>query len=171
VNDIVRCSFSCNALEDISNIFDRIKKSTEFKIVKIKNRFVSPTFSNYRDLLVYVTLTAAGSRGFICEIQLNLNEFQNYSIQHGSYGYYLFFRYYFSGCVEDPKRLGARMKCIKKMDQIGENFSELDRFIEDFLSQGGYSIILFSSDLHMKFAFFEVFYFHLHMKFQPSDEG
>ena len=142
----MRCSFSCASLEDISTIFEAIKDHKDdssrvgqgLSIVRVKNRFLEPTFGNYRDLVIYVRLKGAGA-GFICEIQINHNEFQNYSLQHDSYAYYLYFRHYFSNCYgsENNKRFQARLKCIKKMDQIGTNYDELDRFIKDFLNSGG----------------------------------
>ena len=148
------------------------------------NRFLRPTFGNYRDLVIYIALKGmpmysyirAHTRicmssyihilihtcihicmssyihicihtcahvglgaGFICEIQINHNEFQNYSLKHDSYAYYLFFRLYFNNCyeIENSQRLQSRLKCIKKMDQIGTNYDELDRFIQDFLHSGG----------------------------------
>ena len=98
-------------------------------MVKIKNRFINPSFGNYRDLLIYITLPFS-KPGFICEIQINYNEFQQYSITNGAYEYYLYFRYFFQGCAYNSKNLISRLKCIKKMDQIGDNYSELDRFID-----------------------------------------
>ena len=146
INDIVRCSFSCASLEDILTLFEAIKRHKDdasklgqgLSIVRVKNRFLQPTFGNYRDLVIYIKLKGPGA-GFICEIQLNHNEFQNYSLQHDSYAYYLYFRFYFSNCygIANAKRLQARLKCVKKMDQIGTNYDELDRFIQDFLNSGG----------------------------------
>ena len=111
----------------------------------LMNTYVCPRTYIYSYILVYTyilihTCTHVGlGAGFICEIQINHNEFQNYSLKHDSYAYYLFFRQYFNDCyeIEDSKRLQARLKCMKKMDQIGTNYDELDRFIQDFLNSGG----------------------------------
>ena len=111
------------------------KEGQGLRIIRVKNRFLNPTFGNYRyvmifndldnfydkitdkefcvprDLLLYVKLIGAGT-GFICEIQIHHNEFQNYCLQCGSYEYYLFFRTFFINCMEkeNAKRLDSRLK-------------------------------------------------------------
>jgi len=136
VRDVVRCSFSCAQFADMKRIFDVICGCKDFIVMGMKNRFVHPTFANYRDLLLHVRLAAPAAPKFVCEIHFQYNDFQRYCLHHDGYEFYLYFRYFFLGCATNPKRLTARLKCIKKMDQLGENYDELERFVEDFLTMG-----------------------------------
>lgn len=140
VRDIVRYSFSCASFADMESMFDAICNCKDLVVVGTKNRFVNQTFGNYRDLLLYIRLAAADAPKLVCEIQFHLNEFQRYCLSNGGYDFYIYFRYFFLGCVDNPKRLNARLKCIKKMDQLGENYDELERFVDDFLTMGAFTL-------------------------------
>lgn len=157
VNDIIRCSFVCYNDKAIVDVFNALQKRV--KIIRLKNRFLNPTPGGYRDLLISAQLSSDSeirkvlqNRGdnqqiiediisscplFIVEIQIHHWDMLQFANSRSSYRYYKYFRSFFGDAALDPKRLVGKLRCLKKMDQIGEDVSQLDKFIEDFLTAPG----------------------------------
>ena len=87
-----------------------------YKVVRLKNRFLSPLFNGYQDALcsIAVRVPCGGKEPFwhVCEVQLHLSFVLAHTVQ--SYNHYEYFRAFF----ESPKvRTGlsvpARSTCIR----------------------------------------------------------
>lgn len=69
ITDIVRDSIVADSIKDVVDIFDDL--SQEVEIVRVKNRFNSPTKSGYRDISTLVRLPKTG---MVAEVQIHLRE-------------------------------------------------------------------------------------------------
>jgi tetratricopeptide (TPR) repeat protein len=91
--------------------------------------------------------------GFICEIQIHHLEMLSFDKKNDVYPYYVYFRTYFGKAASNPKLLAEKIKVLKKMDQISNDVSLLDEFVDSFLS--GNSRV--SRDLERLKSFYSLF--------------
>ena len=69
ITDIVRDSIVADSIKDVVDIYDYLSNRVE--IVRVKNRFNSPTKSGYRDLSTTIRLP---NTGILAEVQIHLRE-------------------------------------------------------------------------------------------------
>ena len=125
VNDIVRCSFVCNDDKGIFDIFQSLLSSPSIRVVRVKNRFLNPTPSGYRDILLYARIgsnkqvisqsmmSSGVEQGdcaqFIVEIQIHHLEMFKFSNEQKSLQFYKYFRTFFGDAAHDPKVLHSKI--------------------------------------------------------------
>lgn len=91
--------------------------------------------------------------GFICEVQIHHLDILSFDKKNGIYPFYVFFRTYFGNAASKPKYLAEKIKVLKKMDQISNDVTLLDEFVDSFLS--GNSRV--SRDLERLKSFYSLF--------------
>ena len=93
--DLVRATMVLPTLNGISDVVDIVHNDPSVKVLRMKNRFAdlhAPT--GYRNVaLVVKLLDSASSKGFLCELQLDLLEFSNEKHRAGSSGHDNYKRY------------------------------------------------------------------------------
>jgi tetratricopeptide (TPR) repeat protein len=94
--DIVRVSINFTTAEQVLKFIDLLQKDETVHIVKAKNRFKNPSFTGYRDLLVFIQI---GTPFFkhICEIQIHHRVMKCLENDVNGHEYYETFRSFFSG--------------------------------------------------------------------------
>lgn len=105
--DILRSSITCKTIKQMENVNKFLSKKAH--IVQAKNRFVSPAYSGYRDLLYHVLIDWQYKEGvsFVAEIQVHHKEVQNLEKMYGLQNHYRYFRSCFAGAsrsVEETMR-------------------------------------------------------------------
>jgi len=108
--DIVRTSVICAAEDDLSTVLKRFFNNSNIKVIRMKNRFVSPRFTGVRDVLLNVVVEE-----FICEVQLHIDFF--YRQKNDSHKFYEFFREYFIGNDESYEKM------INVFTAVGQSLS------------------------------------------------
>ena len=108
--DIVRAGVYCETEEQIVQFMKQLQSHSGFEIIRIKNRFLKPTPSGFRDILLNVRVSLKSpvepSRNilFVCEICLTLVEMRRFEVESGTTYLLEYFRPLFSGPVEDIDR-------------------------------------------------------------------
>jgi tetratricopeptide (TPR) repeat protein len=124
--DIVRGGIECDHAGEIESIIaalnsaalaDAVKDVCSFRIVRLKNRFVSPTPGGFRDLNLNIELTiknptTSSTFTHICEIQVHKRAIHELSHTLDSHLQYEFFRTYFKGSVDT---VDNRLKLLERL--------------------------------------------------------
>lgn len=159
LHDVVRASVVCTTEQQVYDITKRLIEGKEFRVVRIKNRFKNPSPNGYRDIILSVIIndgeTASSLEGgFICELQIHHIAVVLHGLKHHSYHFYKYFRTFFGDSVMDSRRLDSKMKILKKMDQIGDDVTRLDDFMDEYLRGAG----RVSRDVERLTTYFQLFY-------------
>ena len=97
--DILRAEVVCSkGVVDVSTIFiaiDDAVRRVGGRVVRCKNRFLSPSFTGYRDVLLHVVLPCNHGSSFIAEVQIHDKGLLDKSRELGSQRVYEAFRTYF----------------------------------------------------------------------------
>ena len=95
--DILRSSITCKTIKQMENVNKFLSKKAH--IIQAKNRFVSPAYSGYRDLLYHVLIDWQYKEGvqFVAEIQVHHKGVQDLEKMYGLLNHYRYFRPCFSG--------------------------------------------------------------------------
>jgi tetratricopeptide (TPR) repeat protein len=145
--DIVRATFVCEVDRQIADVLRCMRaRHPAVEIIRLKNRFVNPTPSGFRDLLLNIGVTvetATGSRTFICEVQIHHAAMLRYDRENDSHSHYEFFREYFKGSTESVQK---RIQLASSMGQYAAD-TDLDTIVWDLVG---------STDTTRLFAFKEL---------------
>ena len=102
--DIVRASVLCRSTQQLLRVMELVQgPGTDFwEVVRVKNRFASPTPSGFRDcnlsLRLRVGCTPAGAPLWhMCELQVHHERIKHMDVVVESHALYEFFRSYFRG--------------------------------------------------------------------------
>jgi tetratricopeptide (TPR) repeat protein len=117
--DILRSSVICKTKKQMESVNKFLSKKAH--IVQVKNRFVDPAYSGYRDVLYHVLLDWPYKEkvGFVAEIQVHHKDVLNLEKMFGLQNHYNFFRSCFSGpnrSVIDTHRDLETIHKAEKMD-------------------------------------------------------
>ena len=168
VADIVRSSVVCTSEVQVFGVVKALYTTANVKVIEVRNRFKRPAPNGYRDILIkaYVSFVDEKGddddgdsggicgllRGFICELQVHHLDLYLVAADRDAYSTYTYFRGYF-GSTADAAAMALRLKVLKKMDQISNDASQLEDFVENFLSSEGRA----SRDHVRLKTFFELF--------------
>ena len=120
--DIVRGMVECDSQEEVCAVIAALhtlslsSSSPRVQVVRLKNRFKSPTPSGFRDvnLNLRVEIGGAGSGVFhVCELQVHLKAIYEFDKAHKSHYHYEYFRKYFRGSNEAIK---ARLELFRQFE-------------------------------------------------------
>jgi tetratricopeptide (TPR) repeat protein len=144
--DILRASVTCKTMKQLESVNKFLTKKAH--IVQAKNRFVTPAYSGYRDLLYHVLLAwpYKESVHFVAEIQVHHKDVLNLEKLFGLQNHYKYFRPIFAGesrSVADTMRDLEQIQKHKKID---------DGMIQTMLN---------SSDPDQLFMYAKLFYLKL----------
>jgi tetratricopeptide (TPR) repeat protein len=117
--DILRASIICKSYKQMSDINKYLKENVH--IVECENRFASPQFDGYRDILYYVSIPYKDELAFVCEIQLHHKEFKHY---FGVNSHKSYFRPYFAGPFRDPVETLRDLDMLLQVGQVDNNLME-----------------------------------------------
>ena len=90
-------------------------------IVDCQNRFATPQFDGYRDILYYVSVPYKDELAFVCEIQVHHKEFKHY---FGVNWHKASFRPYFAGPFRDPVENLRDLDMLLQCGKVDENLME-----------------------------------------------
>jgi len=76
--DVLRASIVCSDYDALQFAWTRVISNPAWKVLRLKNRFLSPSLTGYRDLLVIIELETEGVV-HLCELQIHLEVFENAS--------------------------------------------------------------------------------------------
>jgi tetratricopeptide (TPR) repeat protein len=116
IYDILRASFVCDTEEQIRNVYDLIGFDSNFTVIRVKNRFKTPTTAGFRDILINVMTEDIGPTGnmthFICEIQITHIDLRQYEIENDTRALYRFFRPLTTGTQQSQD---AKIRLLEKI--------------------------------------------------------
>lgn len=94
--DVLRACYVCETEDQMQNIFERIQNFPSFEVIRVKNRFLTPHPSGFRDLQLSVRMMVKDSLGhlisFICEVTITHIDIKQYEYEHNTYLLYTFLR-------------------------------------------------------------------------------
>lgn len=95
--DVVRGSVTCGTEAEVLDVWAALDAALD--VVKCKNRFKTPNFNGYRDLVLTVRVECASDRGVVvahyCELQVHVAALRNAEGVLRSYDVYRYLRAYF----------------------------------------------------------------------------
>ncbi|CAJ1945898.1 unnamed protein product [Cylindrotheca closterium] len=117
IYDLIRCSIICYNPEQIIYCIDWLQ--TNYKVVRVKNRFQHPNHNGYRDVLVYIQVPdETYTFCHICEVQLHIIFLWELSNHLDSYISHQYFRNLFVDHNRSHHVDDAVNKCIEDMNII-----------------------------------------------------
>lgn len=137
IDDIIRASIICISESHILFVLKEIKDY--FQIISMENRFDNPLPNGYMDIILRVLIFPFPNdqRAIVCEIQIHHIDIVNLSIQLDTYSLYCKFRSFFGKSSHNFKFQQERLKVFKKLDQVGDDMSQLEPLMEAFLNGQG----------------------------------
>jgi tetratricopeptide (TPR) repeat protein len=117
--DVLRASVICKSYKQMSDVNKFLKESVH--IVDCQNRFATPQFDGYRDILYYVSVPYKDELAFICEIQVHHKEFKKH---FGVNSHKAYFRPYFAGPFKDPVESLRDMDMLLQVGRVDDNLLE-----------------------------------------------
>jgi len=126
--DILRASVTCKTMKQMESVNKFLTKKAH--IVQAKNRFVTPAFSGYRDLIYHVLLDWPYKEGvqFVAEIQVHHKDVLNLEKMFGLVNHYKYFRPIFAG----PSR--SVIQTLRDLDRIQKAGKINDSLIKKILA-------------------------------------
>lgn len=126
--DILRASVTCKTVKQMESVNKFLTKKAH--IVQAKNRFVTPAYSGYRDLLYHVLLEWPYKEGvqFVAEIQVHHKDVLNLEKMFGLVNHYKYFRPIFAG----PSR--SVIQTLRDLDRIQKAGKISDSLINKILA-------------------------------------
>jgi len=126
--DILRASVTCKSVKQMESVNKFLTKKAH--IVQVKNRFVTPAFSGYRDILYHVLLEWPYKEDvrFIAEIQVHHKNVLDLEKMFGLVNHYKYFRPIFAG----PSR--SVVQTLRDLDRIQKAGKINDSLIKKILA-------------------------------------
>ena len=115
--DIVRCSIVCKSYKQMSDVNKWLGKNAY--IVKSKNRFETPAFNGYRDLLYHISVAYKGDLAHICEIQVHHKDIKALDDLYGLPKHMEFFRSAFAGPWRTQEETLEDLEMLNNYGAIG----------------------------------------------------
>jgi hypothetical protein len=148
--DIVRATFVCASEQQIVDVLRSMRaKHPSVKILRLKDRFLKPTPSGFRDLLLNIGVqvnTPKGSSIFICEVQVHHAAMLRYDRENDSHSHYEFYREYFKGSTESVQK---RIQLASSMGQYAAD-TDLDTIVWDLVGNTDITRLIAFTDLSWK---------------------
>jgi tetratricopeptide (TPR) repeat protein len=118
--DVLRASITCKTAKQMESINKFLSKKTH--IVQAKNRFATPAYNGYRDLLYHVRVPYEFKDDvyFIAEIQVKLKEVIALQNFFGLNAHLLFFRPCFSGPERSMKKTLTSLQKLEKAGKVDQ---------------------------------------------------
>jgi tetratricopeptide (TPR) repeat protein len=117
--DILRASVYCKSYKQMYDVNKYLKESAH--IVDCSNRFASPQFDGYRDLMYYVSVPCKNEHAFICEIQVHNKEFNKY---FGVNSHRTYLRPYVACETRDSAALLLDLDMLLQVGRVDDNLME-----------------------------------------------
>jgi hypothetical protein len=152
--DIVRASVYCESQEEILTIIDYLiseamsttdaayrthTSGLSFKLMRLKNRFRTPTAGGFRDITMNIRIRSMGHANecfeHMCELQLHYRPLTEYGRSLNSHEVYSYFRKYFRGSETSVE---SRLALLEEMakddaDMLNHNLREM---VDDAIDSG-----------------------------------
>ena len=116
--DVVRGMVECDTQEEVCAVIAALHalslSSPRVQVIRLKNRFKSPTPSGFRDVNLNLRIEIASNVFHICELQVHLKAIYEFDKVHQSHHHYEYFRSYFRGSIESVK---ARLELFRQFDR------------------------------------------------------
>ena len=119
--DILRASIICKNYKQMSDINKYLKDNAH--IVECENRFASPQFDGYRDIVYYISIPYQDELAFVCEITLHQAQFKHFFASTGN-SHKSYFRPYFAGPFRDPVETLRDLDMLLQVGQVDNNLME-----------------------------------------------
>lgn len=118
--DVLRATITCNTVKQVETINKFLSKRAH--IVQAKNRFATPAYNGYRDLLYHVRVKYVFEKDvyFIAEIQIQHEEVASLQNLFGLKAHMLYFRSSFSGPERPVEETLKDLKILEKPGRIDE---------------------------------------------------
>jgi tetratricopeptide (TPR) repeat protein len=119
--DILRASVTCKTMKQMESVNKFLIKKAH--IVQAKNRFVTPAYSGYRDLLYHVYLDWPYKENvhFVAEIQVHHKDVLNLEKLFGLQNHYKYFRPIFAGESRSVAETMRDLEQIQKHKKIDDS--------------------------------------------------
>jgi len=121
--DLVRCSVVLDTEEQFLAVVERLQRddvSQRYQVVRLKNRFKSPLFNGYKDVLYSIRVRIGETNTWhVCEVQLHLAALLKH--KKASHIYYCYFRTYFAGNVDAVEKQMALLEHIAGTSESEEH--------------------------------------------------
>jgi tetratricopeptide (TPR) repeat protein len=126
--DILRSSVTCKTMKQMEGVNKFLTKKAH--IVQAKNRFVTPAYSGYRDLLYHVLLDWPYKENvqFVAEIQVHLKDANNLEKLFGLPNHYKYFRPVFAGPSRTVSQTMKDLEIIQKHGKIDDGL--IDKILD-----------------------------------------
>jgi tetratricopeptide (TPR) repeat protein len=118
--DILRASVTCKTKKQVALVNKFLNKKAH--IVQVKNRFVNPAYSGYRDILYHVLLDWPYKENvqFVAEIQVHHKDVLNLEKMFGLQNHYKYFRSCFAGPERTVEETMSDLEMIKEVGKVDE---------------------------------------------------
>ena len=148
--DVLRATITCNTLKQVENINKFLSKKAH--IVQAKNRFATPAYNGYRDLLYHVRVKYVFEKDvyFIAEIQVQHKEVASLQNLYGLRAHMLYFRSTFSGPERPVEETLKYLKILEKPGRIDEKL-----MIDLLKSEKQEQMAIIAELLHEKMACYD----------------
>lgn len=112
VTDIARASIVFRSSDQIIKCLKILQTDPAIHIVNVKNRFLRPTLTGYRDVLVHFQIDTGIGFQHICELQLHHTAMNDLGSRLNSFQYYEYFRPFF--CTTATTKLVQDLTLINR---------------------------------------------------------
>ena len=134
--DIVRGAALCETEEQLTRLMEALRSQPEIDIVRLKNRFASPTPSGFRDFNLNIRVPINERVFHICELQVHCAAIKKMDEVKLSHKIYEYFRTYFRG---EAKSVDERLKVLEQVagslgSAAGVTSSSLEAIVESALA-------------------------------------
>lgn len=122
--DILRSSVTCKTKKQMIQVNKFLNKKAH--IVQVKNRFASPAYSGYRDVLYHILLDWPYKEDvqFVAEIQVHHKDVLNLEKMFGLQNHYKYFRPYFSGPERSVEETMDDLKMLQSAGKVDEQLMD-----------------------------------------------
>jgi tetratricopeptide (TPR) repeat protein len=148
--DVLRATITCKTVRQMESINKYLSKKVH--IVQAKNRFVTPAYTGYRDLLYHARVPYEFKENvyFIAEIQVQHKEVISVQKLLGLNAHQLYFRSCFSG----PER--SMEKTLKSLESLDKARKVDEKFVKALLkSEDADQLAMFAQLFHEKLECFD----------------
>lgn len=156
--DVLRASITCQSEDQIVRVVQRLKSLRRGVVVaRLKNRFISPSPSGYRDVLLKV-LVQCGGFEHMAEVQIQHVAFKTLERKHKSHKFYECFRSFWDQQGDDQASVQRRWEGLRLIGPLRweslhelvaavsstQNYAALVTLFEllDYLNQTDYQVLL-----------------------------
>jgi tetratricopeptide (TPR) repeat protein len=149
--DILRSSVTCTTMKQMESVNKFLTKKAH--IVQAKNRFVTPAYSGYRDLLYHVLLDWPYKENvqFVAEIQVHLKDANNLEKLFGLQNHYKYFRPIFAGPSRTVSETMKDLEVLQKHGKIDDKL--IDKILE---SDDADQLYMYAKLFYLKLENFDV---------------